>query len=517
MCTAAASTTVPPSPHERHARAMPPPRRRAPAPLADHYAVLGVSPDASLAEIKRAYRAHAREAHPDKVGETAAANDRLASLNTAYSTLKDEDARRVYDAQRAADAVLGGDGPGGKWSRLARNLGAPSRGVRWVAVGRTGRPAFGCLSPVAEASPFNAAELLSPAAMPVILFVHLSGSERCKRAAREVAAAAKALQGAARVVAIDAESQAELAKAVGAAQQGDDSPYPRLLLLQMRGGAPSAVPLPPPHSAATLIEEAAASLPRLPMVCTREDLARARHGGPFALANHRLPRSFTMRLRIACAAEGAPAARSPALRCGVLRGPSCALAADFLCEGVALLGGDRSSAGVGGAMTRCVGADEAGAALRRRREAREGSAGEGSDGDTPADVAEQAAASALHDAVAAHAARARASGAATAAVARLSDASAPCARCFARGVLAARRGPAAQILLRSEAVPLLFVACLCLWRATALAARLLRAVAAFRWARWARRWRRRVVKQAKAIGVYALISQRIDDIASVLG
>ena len=170
---------------------MPPPRRRAPAPLADHYAVLGVSPDASLAEIKRAYRAHAREAHPDKVGETAAANDRLASLNTAYSTLKDEDARRVYDAQRAADAVLGGGGPGGKWSRLARNLGAPSRGVRWVAVGRTGRPAFGCLSPVAEASPFNAAELLSPAAMPVILFVHLSGSERCKRAAREVAAAAR--------------------------------------------------------------------------------------------------------------------------------------------------------------------------------------------------------------------------------------------------------------------------------------------------------------------------------------
>ena len=44
------------------------------------------------------------------VGETAAANDRLASLNTAYSTLKDEDARRVYDAQRAADAVLGGKG-----------------------------------------------------------------------------------------------------------------------------------------------------------------------------------------------------------------------------------------------------------------------------------------------------------------------------------------------------------------------------------------------------------------------
>nr|XP_061836716.1 dnaJ homolog subfamily C member 25-like [Nerophis lumbriciformis] len=70
------------------------------------YDVLGVTREASKAEIARAYRQLARRYHPDKLrpgypgleGETRdSAKKKFLLVATAYETLKDEDTRRDYD------------------------------------------------------------------------------------------------------------------------------------------------------------------------------------------------------------------------------------------------------------------------------------------------------------------------------------------------------------------------------------------------------------------------------------
>lgn len=67
------------------------------------YDVLGVTRDATKAEIARAYRQLARRFHPDRFrvepgAESAEeAHQRFLQIATAYETLKDEDARREYD------------------------------------------------------------------------------------------------------------------------------------------------------------------------------------------------------------------------------------------------------------------------------------------------------------------------------------------------------------------------------------------------------------------------------------
>lgn len=70
-----------------------------PVNFKDYYAILGVSRDASAAEIKKAYRALARKHHPDKAAPTdrAAAEARIKEVNEAYAVLKDPEKRRKYD------------------------------------------------------------------------------------------------------------------------------------------------------------------------------------------------------------------------------------------------------------------------------------------------------------------------------------------------------------------------------------------------------------------------------------
>jgi molecular chaperone DnaJ len=67
----------------------------------DFYQVLGVSKDASAAEIKKAYRKLARAHHPDSNQGDAAAEERFKSISEAYSVLSDADKRKEYDEQRA--------------------------------------------------------------------------------------------------------------------------------------------------------------------------------------------------------------------------------------------------------------------------------------------------------------------------------------------------------------------------------------------------------------------------------
>ncbi|SVB36538.1 uncharacterized protein METZ01_LOCUS189392, partial [marine metagenome] len=60
----------------------------------DPYRVLGVSNDASDAEIKRAYRKLARQYHPDRNPDDAAAEERFKAIQAAYEDIGTAEARR---------------------------------------------------------------------------------------------------------------------------------------------------------------------------------------------------------------------------------------------------------------------------------------------------------------------------------------------------------------------------------------------------------------------------------------
>jgi curved DNA-binding protein CbpA len=77
------------------------------APVNDYYDVLGLSPDASADEIKRAFRERIARYHPDKVQHLGPEFQQLAQLRSselteAYRTLSDAVRRMDYDRARAA-------------------------------------------------------------------------------------------------------------------------------------------------------------------------------------------------------------------------------------------------------------------------------------------------------------------------------------------------------------------------------------------------------------------------------
>ena len=79
--------------------------------LRDLYGLLGVSPTASDEEIKRAYRARARELHPDTNPGDAAAEAKFKEVTVAYEVLRDPDRRARYD-RFGAEGVFGNQGGG---------------------------------------------------------------------------------------------------------------------------------------------------------------------------------------------------------------------------------------------------------------------------------------------------------------------------------------------------------------------------------------------------------------------
>ena len=73
----------------------------------DLYEVLGVSKDATEADIKKAFRRRARELHPD-VNKAPDAEDQFKELNEAYDVLSDANKRAQYDRFGTIPGASGG-------------------------------------------------------------------------------------------------------------------------------------------------------------------------------------------------------------------------------------------------------------------------------------------------------------------------------------------------------------------------------------------------------------------------
>ncbi|CAL1390805.1 unnamed protein product [Linum trigynum] len=73
------------------------------SPSPSYYSILGLRPESSLEEIKRAYRKLAMRWHPDKWAATSSAllgesKRRFQQIQEAYSVLSDRRKRTLYDA-----------------------------------------------------------------------------------------------------------------------------------------------------------------------------------------------------------------------------------------------------------------------------------------------------------------------------------------------------------------------------------------------------------------------------------
>ena len=90
--------------------------------MKDYYKILGVSKDASLEEIKKAYYKLAHKYHPDKGGN----EKKFKEINEAYQVLSDREKRAQYDkfGQTFDSAAPGGGGGGGfQWNWAGSDMG----------------------------------------------------------------------------------------------------------------------------------------------------------------------------------------------------------------------------------------------------------------------------------------------------------------------------------------------------------------------------------------------------------
>lgn len=84
----------------------------------DYYQTLGVSKNASEAELKAAYRKQALQWHPDR-NKSAGATEKFKEINQAYEVLSDPQKRQAYDQfgsaafEGASAGGFGGPGQGG--------------------------------------------------------------------------------------------------------------------------------------------------------------------------------------------------------------------------------------------------------------------------------------------------------------------------------------------------------------------------------------------------------------------
>ena len=67
--------------------------------MSEHYAALGLKSDATLSDIKKAFRQKASQFHPDRNSDPDA-TARFREVQEAYDVLSDDDKRKAYDDNR---------------------------------------------------------------------------------------------------------------------------------------------------------------------------------------------------------------------------------------------------------------------------------------------------------------------------------------------------------------------------------------------------------------------------------
>ena len=93
---------------------------------ADFYKTLGVSREASPADIQKAYRSLARKYHPDVNPDDKAAKQKFQEIQKAYEVLNDPEKREMYDRYGSSfDSPRGGAGPGGAGRTYTYSSGGP--------------------------------------------------------------------------------------------------------------------------------------------------------------------------------------------------------------------------------------------------------------------------------------------------------------------------------------------------------------------------------------------------------
>jgi hypothetical protein len=91
--------------------------------MTSYYDVLGVGADADFEEVRRAYYRKAQLVHPDRYAESldperGQAEAEMKALNEAWNTLRNSEARRLYDIELGVIDPHGEDlelGDGGLW------------------------------------------------------------------------------------------------------------------------------------------------------------------------------------------------------------------------------------------------------------------------------------------------------------------------------------------------------------------------------------------------------------------
>ena len=79
--------------------------------MSNYYEILGVSPDASQADIRKSFRNLALRHHPDKNKNSEESKQKFMKIIEAYEVLSDEQARRTMTAIAFKSVLIRPDGP----------------------------------------------------------------------------------------------------------------------------------------------------------------------------------------------------------------------------------------------------------------------------------------------------------------------------------------------------------------------------------------------------------------------
>lgn len=104
--------------------------------MSDPYKVLGVSPDASDEEIKKAYRKLAMKYHPDRNPGDAEAARKMQQINEAYDQIKNPEKARAQSAYGSQGSYQGYDPWGYGQRQQPRGDSAQQAAYNYIRFGR---------------------------------------------------------------------------------------------------------------------------------------------------------------------------------------------------------------------------------------------------------------------------------------------------------------------------------------------------------------------------------------------